>query len=354
MREDKEQEPEVDPNLRYKRYLIDRANGASNTGTGRPPCAPCWVPKPVIWLSCLIEQNSVFEWLGSVGIFAHDNLKARQACIGIGLILNILGTGAAIYTCFAVSTEFDRIWSSDFTSGLISAKNVSTTARLNYKVKVGMKAVAYRLTRVASDGRIPEYEEGVLLFEDFCDAAELVLFDSNCDTCAIASTQIITTLFISLVMCFPSLTTDVLRLYPGYDCNCQKVFGGVTAGISVAFAFYTICLYQFRCFKSFGWGTTCYLEDGSMYDPGNSSCKTGEMEINRLFHMGPGWIALCVSGCFKAIDMLLNLAIPTPTICRDRQEQAEYERLAIAEDEDAEKEMDQPATGTNTAEGSYE
>jgi hypothetical protein len=144
--QDMEQEPEVDTsNLRYKRYLIDRANGSSKIGKGRPPCAPCSVPKPVSWLSCLIEQNSVFEWMGSVGIFSHDNLKARQLCIGIGLILNILGTAAAIYTCFAVSTRFDRIWFAHFTSGSVVVRNVTTSAKSDYTVKVGMKAVAYKL-----------------------------------------------------------------------------------------------------------------------------------------------------------------------------------------------------------------
>lgn len=60
-----------------------------------------------------------------------------------------------------------------------------------------------------------------------------------------------------------------------------------------------------------------------------SSCPSQDLigELHRLFWMGPGWIALCVASCFKILDMLLNFAIPTPTICRDREEQEVYERL---------------------------
>lgn len=57
-------EEELNQHVRYKQYVIDRAKGESKYGTSKSPCAACFVPMPVLWLSPLIEQNAVFECLG--------------------------------------------------------------------------------------------------------------------------------------------------------------------------------------------------------------------------------------------------------------------------------------------------
>lgn len=81
------------------------------------------------------------------------------------------------------------------------------------------------------------------------------------------------------------------------------------------------------------------MSNGTAYDPQlppidnnetSTVCPIGSIQIIRRFGMGPGWIALLLSGCVKAVDVLLNLAIPAPTICRDRQEQLDYEQQAAS------------------------
>lgn len=193
---------------RCRQYLIDRSNGTSKISQNRPPCSACWVPKPLIWVSGLIEQNQVFEWLGKVGIFSPDNLRARKLCIGLGLILNILGTGASVYTCFAVSTDFDMIWKSSFTSGFVNIYDNQSMFVEKRSIRIGMQAVAIRSEETGFDN--------TLLFEDFCDIADDVslVFPNKCDECNAVSGRIVTTLFISLAMCIPSLTTDVSSALP--------------------------------------------------------------------------------------------------------------------------------------------
>ena len=234
---------------------------------------------------------------------------------------------------------------SSFTIGQITIKgpagNGSTVSQF-YKAKIGMRAVAVRNETDPSS-----VSWFTIPFEDFCDVGsnanigeDSVVTTGDCDACHAVSNRIVTTLFISVIMCFPSITTSVLRLYPGYDCNCQKVFASFAASISVAFAFYTLCSYQFRCFKSFGYGESCFeIVDGIASPIPPTGCYYG-WRVTRFYFMGPGWIALCVASCFKVLDMLLNMVIPTPTICRDQDEQREYEVLVKGEVESRDEEND--------------
>jgi hypothetical protein len=349
---------------RYRQYLVDRAKGTSKVdGGAKPPCSACYVPMPVIWLSGLIEQNCVFEWLGKVGCVSPNNLKARRYCIGFGLFLNILGTGAALYTCCSLSLNYDTLAKASFTNGGVTLY-IPTLESDGYppgyrtseqwRTRIGMRGVGIRQD-------YPDAYQDVIDFDDFCELQQGKVFpiseDAKCDDCADISPQITQALLISLIMCFPSLTTDVLRLYPGYDCNCQKVFASFSSIISIVFAFYTIWLYQNKCFSSFGWGVHCVLEpsmvddDSQYYIPsfelgpsaGSNDCPPEYTTVYRNFWLGPGWGALLATGFFKIADTLLNLAIPTPTICRDRDEQREYELLAQQDTEENEADEDSAA-----------
>jgi hypothetical protein len=100
----------------------------------------------------------------------------------------------------------------------------------------------------------------------------------------------------------------------------------------------TFVIYQFRCFRSVSQLIVCIDADGDSYWPseddndtdGDGYCLGDDFFYTWDFSAGPGWIALAArSWCgFKILDILFNMAIPTPTICRDREEQRLYEVLA--------------------------
>jgi hypothetical protein len=334
--EDDDNHPEVEDSertaalkpvvVKNRQYLIDRTNGTSKLGDGsKPPCCLCYVPKPVVWFAYYIEQNRPFEWLGKFGFF--PSLRARRICIGLGLVCNVLCLGLSIYVCFAISTtDFDLLWITAFTSGHVDYTTIDGD-RQNFELRVGIRAVAMESTtgRSGSQG-----EEEIIPFDQFCDLVQPILNPGECGDCDAASASIMATLFISVVMCIPSITTSVLRLYPHYDCNCQKVFGGFAAIISVGFAIYTFMIYQFRCFRSLGFGSICINpSNGDIVDAflNGVTCPTDYVLVQRLFYAGPGWIALSTASGLKILDMLFNLAIPTPSICRNADEQREYELL---------------------------
>jgi hypothetical protein len=324
-----DQNDKADRPVKYRQYLIDRTNGNSKLGQSKPPCCACFVPKPVVWFADYIEQNRVFETLGKFGLFDASNLQARRICIGLGLVGNILCLGLSIYVCFAVSTEFDIIRKTAFTNGLVSYSIGDIATRQT--LRAGMRAIAIEAS-ISQHSLNPEVIAEVVEFDEFCNRTRPIMNPADCGNCYAASGSMIATLFVSLIMCIPSITTSVLRLYPHYDCNCQKVFGSFAAIISVGFAIYTFVIYQFRCFRSFGFGTICIHEDGEIIDAPNGSCPPDFVTVQRLFWAGPGWISLSVASGLKILDMLFNFAIPTPTICRDPEEQREYELLVKGED----------------------
>ena len=343
---------------KYYRYLEDRTNGTCKIAPSKPPCWACYVPKPVAWFPDWIESNHIFECLGRKGLFSSSNLKARQYCIGAGLICNIVSSMLSFYVLFAISTKYNIIWATAFTSGSMVSGN-STQVPFNLEIRAGLKAMAIE-THYLSNPEIV-VSETVVQFNDVCDALDEhdhVEFE-NCHKCGRASASIIFSLFVSFFMSFPSITTSVVRLYPHYDCNCQKIFASFAAIISLVVAIYTFVMYQFRCFRSINSGIVCVDENGEFFgspgetgyyivygDPTTSSSTAGtvgegseEVCFNtdepyyyyeQDFHAGPGWIALAISTGLKILDMLFNMVIPTPTICRDLEEQRLYEALVTS------------------------
>jgi hypothetical protein len=338
--DDEEQTATAERPKKYRRWLKDRTNGSWRLHESKPFCFACYVPLPVLWLADYIEQNSAFEFMGKIGLFSPDNLAARRICIGTALVLNILGFGLQFYTCFAVSQHYDTLEKVAFTRAIIS--QYMTTELPNYmRLSIGITAVGYN-----DYGKV---NKGVVSFDTLCNSTlggfeilQQAEAQEACEGCRDASSSMVATLFISLIMYFPNITTDVLRLYPHYDCNCQKVFASFAALISIGFALYTFMIYQFRCFRKIGWGYICLDLDGKNVDCDDVTVEDS-IEIERYFFAGPGWIALGVAVGFKIFDMLLNIAIPTPTICRDHEEQRQYELLFrvdpdAAECEDAQAE----------------
>mmetsp|Transcript_7366 Transcript_7366/g.13572 ORF Transcript_7366/g.13572 Transcript_7366/m.13572 type:complete len:401 (+) Transcript_7366:1-1203(+) len=328
-----------------RQYLVDRANGTSQLDpSSRPPCFLCWVPKPVVWFSDYIETNAVFDALGRYGWVSPDNLVARRVCLSIGLACNLMAFVLQFYVCFATATAEDRhnlLIAASFSEGFVSPKAAAISPELVYpyshRLDMGIRAVAeqteYWTNRTEFGG--PD----VLLYDEFCETpqVDVVFPNGECETCRDASKSIMISLYISVVMYIPSITTDVLRLYPHYDVNCQKIFGGFAAVISVAFALYTFISYQFKCFRNFGFGSICVSNACDwLTDPWDScqwkeidefshTCPAGFYVVQRNFWAGPGWIALAIASGFKIIDMLMNIAIPTPSICWTLEEQQEYE-----------------------------
>jgi hypothetical protein len=138
----------------------------------------------------------------------------------------------------------------------------------------------------------------------------------------------------SLVFYLPSIATDVLRMYPNYDVNCQKFFGAMIGFISTMASLYTWFGYQRECAEGFNKGDrqVPLAADFTVAETHD------ETVLILVFDWRAGYGLLCmVAATFlKVIDFGLNFAVPTPSITRNHSEQQAYERLARTDAESRE------------------
>lgn len=135
----------------------------------------------------------------------------------------------------------------------------------------------------------------------------------------------------STVTYFFTFTTDILRIWPNYDVNCQKVFGAFFALFSTIMGLRAFFLYQNQCYASFNTGWTCYDEDMQPLDYGSGvDFDAPEVVYQSYLHWqaSAGLIGLGVATFAKVLDLLCNFLVPTPSVTRDRDEQWEYEKLS--------------------------
>merc|ERR1740117_990192 len=100
----------------------------------------------------------------------------------------------------------------------------------------------------------------VINFNDLCDVIaddtnqiveSIIDPDNSCDTCANASNGLVTAVIISTLLILPNITTDILRMYPNYDLNCQKFFGSIISLCSMLGSLYAWWGYARSCYRTF-------------------------------------------------------------------------------------------------------
>jgi hypothetical protein len=227
----------------------------------------------------------------------------------VGFILTMVA-------CCAISLNFDVIMSTAFSSGYGASDNATFDG---VKIGVGLRAAAIQF---------PTGNQSVWDFDQFCNVFEIDISlqeAQECGNCAESSTGIIGTLLFSLVVYFPTIFTDVTRMYSNYDVNCQKVFGSFVALASLASTLYTWRGYQEQCFSSFYDGIISYGVGGQILQP--EQADQAVLNVDFQWKYGPGLICVVTATFLKIVDILCHFIVPTPSITRDRKEQAEYENI---------------------------
>jgi hypothetical protein len=201
---------------------------------------------------------------------------------------------------------------------------------------IGLRAVALQnWVTVGTD---------IVRFSEFCELVGAGLFQyiepDHCDYCEGVSLALAITLILSLLGYIPTLLTDVLRLYPNYDVNCQKAFASFFSLFSLAMAIRTWKHYENNCFYEFYQGDRTFpvnaTDLGSFAHPDWSNGTSSDMIpetvlIHFEWHKGAGLLALQIGALLKVVDIIVNVLIPTPNITRDHEEQAAYEALTEGE-----------------------
>ena len=253
--------------VKYKQYIVDRCDGHSygdNPEGGKPPLPCCWVPPCVKWCPWFLEQNPIcpckaFGHVGCTKAQNDDSTRVRRIVFTIGLLANIIGLGLTVFSCFAVSKDHGILTTASFSEGRVDPVDPTSTVE-SIEIWIGLRAVA---------GRNPNspVQDTVTGFDEFCDLLEEELEryinDEQCGDCEESSQAYVGSVISSTVLYLPSIFTDILRMYPTYDLNCQKFYGAIVAFISIALTMYTLLNYSNACFDGFYQGQVEYFVGNS-------------------------------------------------------------------------------------------
>ena len=133
----------------------------------------------------------------------------------------------------------------------------------------------------------------------------------------------------SLLTYLPSFFTNILRLYYGYDVNCQKTFGILSNLASFVLSLYTWLGYKNKCFSALFNGVLLF--DRSFNLVGDQ--KLAFFYIDFGWGPGPGYNCIVAATVLKLVDIACHMLLRTPTITRSRQEQIDYENRCLLQDD---------------------
>lgn len=315
---------------RHRQYLRDRCDGKSKIGGARPPLRSCLPPPCVKWCPYVFEQNPVCEFSGGFGLIAPGNARWRRILCYVGLASNVIGFCLTIVACCSISLHYDTLMRTAFSSGRTVSDNPNIPG---VEIGIGLRGIAFRRP-ILNRNTVWTFDQ--FCYKGFKTGTVQYFGDGVCHGCADTSAGLVGTLIVSAITYLPSFFTDILRMYPNYDVNCQKAFASFVTLASMIMSIYTWVGYMESCFSVFYDGVVPYNMQGEAISPEDFRAMSDvEKRLSILVRMdyewkaGPGLICVVVATGLKLVDILCNMVLKTPTITRNRKEQEEYEALGV-------------------------
>lgn len=271
-----------------------------------------------------------------MGISANETF--RFICLHMGFIANVLAMLATSYACLAISTQYFFLSKSSL--GVIEVND--TTGNLLSEpayIFLGARGVGFNDPSMA-DHPLGQYY--VVGYDDLCLVAEetsaYYYFDPTQDCAACASDYFsmnaVISFLVAIPLFFPTFFSQQLRMYSGYDVNCVKNSLSITSILIICLNLNVLLTYIIFCGKqSFQSDPTAFFDaQGDVVD----SADDAFIALEFTWSWGWAFNALIISMGLKVIDLLCNVAVPTPKVTRDRHEQEIYETIVYVDPEEAE------------------
>lgn len=317
-----------------EKWLMDRISGQSKyNDRERPPAPCCWVPPCVGWFPGLLETNGFCRIFGGMGV--SNNESFRFWCLHLGFVANIGAMLLTAYACLSISLQYFLLSkaSMEILEMIETAGEVSETVT----IYTGLQGVAIDNPALAATSTGQQIVVG---YDDFCafstGGLERYLDPTkDCDSCArnYFSVNAVVSLLISVATFFPTFFSQQLRMYSGYDVNYVKNSLTVLGVITIFLNLNVMLTYFYLCSNESFYrdGTVFFDQQGRAYqDAVPANTDEFYWKVQYQWKWGWGLIFLVAGTGLKLIDVLCNLAVPTPSVTRDRKEQDIYETIVFA------------------------
>lgn len=281
----------------------------------------CWVPPPVGWCPGLWEENICCQAFGSVG--AYKSEKSRFYCMHLGFLANVAAFFLLAFSCLSLAQDFTLLSRSSLGSLTMTEREGKLPGEAF--LRIGLQAIAL-------DNPFTGVDRAVVGFDKFCDVSQeglqRYMDPENCAKCEENSLNFCISAILAVVSVIPTFLTDVLRMYSGYDVNCQKTFVIFFSICSMLLTMNTMFTWKFFCGDNF-YKNEIYLDiDGSRVefdDPAR------HYTIDYNYTWGWGMLAMIIACAFKCLQVITHICIPTPNVTRDTKEQHIYEVVKEAD-----------------------
>ena len=308
-------------------WLMDRIRGQSKyNDRERPPGPCCWVSPVVGWCPFLLETNIFCRCMGKCGFTGSEFF--RFFCLHLGFIANIFAMIGTSYAAISISLEFWLL--SKASMEILEVRDLLGDTDEDATLYLGLSGVAIDQPSLYTS---PLGRGFVVGYDDLCGIAPSGLYvdpRKDCGSCASGYFKMnaVMSLMIAVPLFFPSFFTQQLRMYSGYDVNCAKNLLSVIGVCIVLLNLNVMVSYFYLCSKeSFYEEPVVYLDPSGEIVPEEDAAHAMEFR----WRWGWGLIALVAGTGLKVIDVLCNVAVPTPWVTRDRGEQELYETLVFVD-----------------------
>jgi hypothetical protein len=299
-----------------RRWLVDRIRGKSKYNDSERPWGPCcWVPPAIGWCPGVWEENGCCKLYGRAG--AYDSEKSRFWCMHMGFVANLAACLLMAFSCFAMSQNYSLLSKASFGELTMTEQDGKIPDMI--VVDIGLRAIAI-------DNPFTGVDRAVVGFDKFCgvsqEGLQRYLNPDECGSCDENSLNFCISAILAVISFIPTFFTDILRMFSGYDVNCQKFFGTFFSLLTIGLAMNVLFSFKFYCGDVF-YKNQVYLDiEGSRVSWDDPNL---EYTIDYNYTWGWGLMMMFVGACLKFLEVIAHFCIPTPTITRDLKEQQIYE-----------------------------
>lgn len=277
------------------------------------PC--CWVPPPVGWCPGLWEENCLCKAFGSIGPYKSE--RSRFYCLHMGFTANLIAFLLLTYSCLSLSNDFALLSRTSFGSLTMTEREGKIEGETF--LRIGLRAIAL-------DNPFTGVDREVVGFDKFCQVSQeglqRYMDPEDCARCEENSLNFSISAMLSVISIIPTFFTDILRMFSGYDVNCQKTFVIFFSICTMLLCMNTMFTWKFFCGDNF-YKNEIYMDiDGNRVAFDDPARK---YTIDYDYTWGWGMMTMIVACAFKCLQILTHICIPTPNVTRDWKEQQIYE-----------------------------